>query len=123
MEAWKGSEFGPQGRRPAPVTAGGSERGSDPKPSYAMDTADDQEIENPGGGSLINGANGTNGTNGANGQHQTPEGSLRERLYERIESRLKSERKMSLGYRPNVEISQVMPRCDVSKTWIIGHLA
>ncbi|XP_011051144.1 PREDICTED: AT-rich interactive domain-containing protein 3C isoform X1 [Acromyrmex echinatior] len=41
-----------------------------------MDTADDQEIENPGGGSLINGANGTNGTNGANGQHQTPEGSL-----------------------------------------------
>ncbi|KAG5317419.1 DRI protein, partial [Pseudoatta argentina] len=41
-----------------------------------MDTADEQDIENPGGGSMANGANGTNGTNGANGQHQTPEGSL-----------------------------------------------
>jgi len=42
-----------------------------------MDTADEQDIENPpGGGSVANGANGTNGTNGANGQHQTPEGSL-----------------------------------------------
>ncbi|KYQ55075.1 Protein dead ringer [Trachymyrmex zeteki] len=41
-----------------------------------MDTADEQDLENPGGGSMANGANGTNGTNGANGQHQTPEGSL-----------------------------------------------
>ncbi|TGZ50000.1 hypothetical protein DBV15_10931, partial [Temnothorax longispinosus] len=46
---------------------------SEPKPSYAMDPADEQDVENPGGGSM---ANGTNGTNGANGQHQTPEGSL-----------------------------------------------
>ncbi|XP_024875898.1 protein dead ringer isoform X1 [Temnothorax curvispinosus] len=38
-----------------------------------MDPADEQDVENPGGGSM---ANGTNGTNGANGQHQTPEGSL-----------------------------------------------
>lgn len=51
----------------------------EPKPSYAMDPADEQDVENPGGGSMANGANGTNGTNGtngANGQHQTPEGSL-----------------------------------------------
>ncbi|KYM93740.1 hypothetical protein ALC62_15665 [Cyphomyrmex costatus] len=83
-----------------------------------MDTAEDQDLENPGGGSIANGANGTNGTNGANGQHQTPEGSLVKRCTESIEI----ERKMLLAFSPNVEISGVMPRCGVSKTWIIGHL-
>ncbi|XP_050450331.1 AT-rich interactive domain-containing protein 3A-like isoform X2 [Cataglyphis hispanica] len=48
-----------------------------------MDSADEQDVENPGGmangGSGANGANGAhgaNGANGANGQHPTPEGSL-----------------------------------------------
>ncbi|XP_011637625.1 protein dead ringer-like [Pogonomyrmex barbatus] len=39
-----------------------------------MDPADEQDMENSGGGP--NCSNGTNGTNGTNGQHQTPEGSM-----------------------------------------------
>ncbi|XP_012532312.1 protein dead ringer isoform X2 [Monomorium pharaonis] len=47
-----------------------------------MDQADEQDLENPGGGSVVAATNGSaigsNGTNGANGHqhHQTPEGSL-----------------------------------------------